>query len=224
MQSVVQKYGGTPFVSNGRPVIVYVGGEFCQYCAIERWAIVIALDRFGNVTNLHYMTSAGDEGDYATFTFVGSHYTSNYIAFRPYEAADRLSSPLQSVPSNYSAVWNHYGSGFPFVDFGNTYVTPNSLIGNPSILAGKNWTSIISGISASDGTGVQIREAANLITALICKVTLGSPASVCSASPISSQTAALLGPTPAGLGIEAVSGPSYLERNLPPEYSAQRFG
>jgi hypothetical protein len=202
MQGYVQKYGGTPFASGGKPVVVFIGGEFCQFCAIERWAIIISLMRFGNFTSLHYMTAGAAEGDYATFTFVGSSYSSSYIAFRPYEAANRADSSLQTVPANYSAVWSHFGSGFPFIDFGNTYVIPSSVLASPSLLAGKNWTQIISGISTSDDTGLQIKEAANLFTALICKVTQGSPAGVCAASPIVSIIASIAGPTPRGLIVE----------------------
>jgi Domain of unknown function (DUF929) len=207
MQGVVQKYSGTAFSSNGKPVVVFIGGEFCQYCAIERWALVMTLMRFGNFTSLNYMTAAVSEGDYATYTFVGSSYSSSYIAFRSYEAADRSDTPLQSVPANYSAVWSHFGSGFPFVDVGNNYVSPSSLLANPSILSGKNWTQIISGISTSDDTGLQIREAANLLTAVICKVTQGSPSSVCAASPISSIVASIAGPAQQGLTIGGVPSP-----------------
>jgi hypothetical protein len=207
MQGVVQKYSGTPFSSNGRPVVVFIGGEFCQFCAIERWALVMTLMRFGNFTSLHYMTAGATEGDYATFTFVGSSYSSSYISFRPYEAADRSDAPLQSVPANYSAVWSHFGSGFPFVDVGNTYVSPSSVLANPSILTSKNWTQIISGISSSDATGLQIKEAANLFTAVICKVTQGSPSGVCTASPISSIVASIAGPAQQGLTIGGVTSP-----------------
>ena len=200
MQSQVDSYGGSPFVSNGKPVLVYVGAEFCPYCAVERWALIMALERFGNLTSLHYTTSANDEGDYATFTFVGSSYTSNYIAFRGYEDEDRSEAPLQTVPANYTSVWTNFGSGFPFLDFENTYVIKASVLPFPDIIGNKNWTAILNDISTSDSVGLQIREAANLITGVICKITQGAPAAVCSASPISTSTSSIAGPTAAGLG------------------------
>jgi hypothetical protein len=217
MQGYVQKYGGTPFVSDGKPVVVFIGGEFCQFCAIERWALVISLMRFGNFTSLHYMTAGSTEGDYATFTFVGSSYSSSFIAFRPYEAADRDRNSFQTVPSNYSAVWNHYSSGFPFIDFGNTYVIPSSVLASPGVLANKNWTQIISEISASDDTGLQIKEAANLFTAIICKVTQGSPVGVCAASPINSIAVSIAGPFNQGLssGIASNTAPMSTETSNP---------
>jgi Domain of unknown function (DUF929) len=210
MQQALTYYGGTPYVSAGKPTLVFVGGEYCMYCAAERWSIIMALERFGTFSNLTYMASANPaEGDYATFSFIGSSYTSAYISFRPYEAFDRNENALQTVPSNYSAVWEGKGGGIPFLDFGNTYVIANSLIANPSIMgSGRNWTSILTDISTSDATGLQFREAANLITAAICKITQGEPLSVCSASPIGSEVSSISGPLSAGLAIVNPSQPA----------------
>lgn len=218
MQNVLQKYGGTPFVSAGKPTVVYVGGEYCPYCAVERWSLVMALMRFGNFTDLRYSTSSNTEGDYATFTFVGSTYTSQHISFRPYEAYDRSYNALQTVPSNYSSIWTSKGGGIPFLDFGNAYVTSGSIPGDYTILAGKNWTSIISDISTSDAVGVQIRQGANLITAVICKITQGAPANVCSASPINSQISGIAGPVPAGLTETAQVSMAVDQTTIRPSY------
>ena len=199
MQSQVDNYGGNRFISNGKPVLVYVGAEFCPYCAVDRWPLIMALERFGNFTSLHYTTSANDEGDYASFTFANSSYTSSYIAFRGYEDEDRSGAALQTVPANYSSVWSSFGSGFPFLDFENTYVIRASVLPFPDIIGGKNWTAILNDISTSDSVGLQIREAANLITGVICKITQGAPAGVCGASPITTSTSSVAGPTAEGL-------------------------
>src|ERR1700748_87338 len=39
--------GRPPLTANGKPEVVYMGGEFCPYCAAERWALTAALGRFG---------------------------------------------------------------------------------------------------------------------------------------------------------------------------------
>src|ERR1017187_1249607 len=39
---------GTALTANGKPEILYVGGEYCPYCAFERWGMIVALSRFGN--------------------------------------------------------------------------------------------------------------------------------------------------------------------------------
>jgi len=224
MQTQVESYNGAQFISNGKPVVVYVGAEYCPYCAVERWALIMALERFGNFTNLHYTTSANDEGDYATFTFVGSSYTSNYIAFRGYEDEDRSLIPLQTVPSNYSAVWASFGSGFPFLDFGNTFVIRVSVLPFPDIIGGKNWTAILNDISTSDSVGLQIREAANLITGVICKITQDSPAAVCSASPISTSTSSVAGPITAKLTATPPPFSPYLVSAIASPPSAKQYG
>jgi len=224
MQSQVDNYGGSQFVSNGKPVVVYVGAEFCPFCAVERWPLIMALERFGNFTNLHYTTSADDEGDYATFTFVGSTYTSSYIAFRGYEDEDRSQNPLQSVPANYTAVWSNFGNGFPFLDFENTYVIKASILPFPDIIGGKNWTQILNDISTSDSVGLQIREAANLITGAICKITQGAPAAVCSASPITTSNSSISGPVEAGLAARPVPSSTYAVSAATSLPFAKRFG
>lgn len=195
MQAALHKASGSPW-STGKPVVLYVGGEFCMYCAIQRWALVVALSRFGSFSGLHYMTSGSNEGDLPTFTFVGSSYSSSYVTFRPYELEDRSNPPqqLQTLPSNYTAIWQQYGGGFPFVDFGNSYVVSGSLLADASILQGRNWTAIIQGIASSDSGGIQIRGAANLLTAAICKVTQGAPAAVCGSSPIDTAASGIAAP------------------------------
>lgn len=219
MQDAIQKYGGTPFVSGGKPTVVYIGGENCPYCAIERWALVLALERFGTFTGLKYMTSAPNDvgaGDYVTFSFLGSSYSSQYISFRPYEASDRSGSALQSVPSNYSTAWQAKSNGgVPFLNFGDIYVAPGSVLPDPTILTGKNWTTVISEVSTSQGTGWTIREGANLITAMICKLTQGTPMSVCSASPIGSVMSMISGPSNAGLNVTSSILPTASSRAFP---------
>ena len=39
------------------PVILYEGGEFCPYCAAQRWSIIVALSRFGTFSDLGNMSS-----------------------------------------------------------------------------------------------------------------------------------------------------------------------
>ena len=43
---------GTALTSNGKPEVLFLGGEYCPYCAAERWSMVNALSRFGTFTGL----------------------------------------------------------------------------------------------------------------------------------------------------------------------------
>ena len=37
---------GTPLTSDGKPELLYLGAEYCPFCAAQRWAMVNALSRF----------------------------------------------------------------------------------------------------------------------------------------------------------------------------------
>ena len=177
----VQNLTGPHFSANGKPILVSATGEFCSYCALQRWPLVMALMRFGNFTNLEYMTSSVKEGDYSTFAFAASRYNSSYLVFRPYEVYDRAGNALETLPANYSTANQQYGnSEIPFLDFADEYVISGPILSNPGLLGTKDWTQIISSIQAGDALGSQIKQAANLITAVICETTGNKPASVCS--------------------------------------------
>ena len=183
---------GSPYVAGGKPVVVYIGADFCPYCAMERWSLIIAFSRFGNFSNLHYMTSAsGSEGDYATFTFTGSSYSSKYVVFQTIEQEDRDRNVIATIPSNYSA---EFQDAYPFVNFGNKYIL-GTLIPDLSGLTSKNWTQVFNDISSSDSTGTLIKEGANAVTALICRLTSNQPTSVCTAYAISTTTVGLAYPS-----------------------------
>jgi hypothetical protein len=164
---------------NGKPVVVYVSAEYCPYCAFQRWPLILALMRFGNFTGLHYMTSALSDGDYSTFTFWGSSYQSNYVVFQPSELFNRSGAQLQTLPANYSASWGSQGkSSFPFLNFGDVYFELGATA-SPAMLDNLNQSQIIAAIQSANTLGSSIRQAANVITALICKVTDDKPLTVC---------------------------------------------
>src|SRR5271166_6919650 len=50
--------GQPALISGGKPEILYVGAEYCPYCAAERWALTVALSRFGTFSNLHLIHSS----------------------------------------------------------------------------------------------------------------------------------------------------------------------
>lgn len=51
------KVNGTAMVINGKPTVLYIGAEYCPYCAATRWQMIIAFMRFGSFSGLEYMTS-----------------------------------------------------------------------------------------------------------------------------------------------------------------------
>ena len=70
-----------------------MGAEYCPYCAAARWAMIVALSRFGTFSGLQTVHSAAANGageaepdpNTPTWTFVHSTYTSKYLTFTPVE-------------------------------------------------------------------------------------------------------------------------------------------
>ena len=194
---------GSTLTSGGKPEVLYIGGEFCPYCAIERWALIVALSHFGSFQGLEYMLSSSTDvnPNTPTFTFANVTYTSNYISFVPVEEFGRagqsqviqpLTSEQQTLVSQYDTCSSSgQNGGIPFVDIANKYAVncgaqfvlsdvPGS--GSPNI-AGMNWTQIAGQLNdPNSGIAQKIDGAANYLISAICIVTGDVPASVCTQS------------------------------------------
>ncbi|HUI01481.1 MAG TPA: DUF929 family protein [Nitrososphaerales archaeon] len=176
--------GSPALILNGKPGVIYMGAEYCPYCAAERWAMIVALDKFGNFSGIEYMQSSSTDvyPDTPTFTFKDATYTSNYITFQSVEQADRNDQPLQTATTNQTALLNKYDTStgsIPFVDFGNQYVITGAQY-LPTFMQNKNWTQIAAQLNnASSPVAQNIVGAANYLVAAICKIDGGSPSSVC---------------------------------------------
>jgi thiol-disulfide isomerase/thioredoxin len=192
VQTPVKVISGTPLTSNGKPEMLYVGAEFCPYCAAMRWSMAVALSRFGTLSPLHGIHSAatvpggGAEAypNTATLTFYKSGYSSKYLAFVPVENEKIDHSPLQATTSQQQAIWQKYdANSYPFIDIGNKYMI--SIIYSPQVLAGKTWGQIAAALhDPSSPIAAGADGAANYITAAICKTTNSQPASVCTSPAI----------------------------------------
>jgi hypothetical protein len=174
--------------SSGKPIFLYVGAEYCPFCAAERWPMIIALSRFGTFSNLHIISSASDDSypNTPTFTFYKSTYTSPYIDFQPVEVQDRSRNPLETMTSAQSVAFNKYNSSqsFPFMDLGNQYIAVGASYQN-TVLTDQDWQSIAQLLNNPNSpvTG-SIVGTANYLTAAICQITGNKPANVCTAAPI----------------------------------------
>lgn len=183
-------YNATYWSVGGKPVVVYIGAEWCPFCAATRWPLVLALLRFGNFTGLEYMVSAPPTQEpiynLPTFTFRNTTYSSPYIVFQAYEVENRDRVQIRQPPPNYSAVWSLFGSGYPFIDFANRYALPGSPVGSEwfKLIENYNWSQVVALIQSNTSVGVQMRAAANAITAAICSLDGNRPSNVCSRDPI----------------------------------------
>src|SRR5215469_9692849 len=177
--------------SAGKPEFLYIGAEFCPYCAAMRWSMAVALSRFGTFGPLKGIHSSSTDvyPNTATLTFYRQHYSSPYLTFTPVENQTVSKQPLEPVTKEQQAVWVKYDTiqgsqGYPFLYFGGRVIITGPLY-NPGVLKGLSWSQIASQLSNPTSTVAQnINGAANYITASICKMTKNSPASVCKAAPI----------------------------------------
>lgn len=189
---------GSPLTSNGKPEMFYLGAEYCPYCAAERWAMVVALSRFGTFSGLATVHSASKNGagdaepdpNTPTWTFVHAKYTSKYLTFVPVEQYTNIPdastgeyTSLESVTSAQQALVTKYDSAnqgaIPFIDFGNKYMISGASY-DPGVLDGKSWAQIASALKdPSSPIAQSVDGTANYITAAICKLTNNQPATAC---------------------------------------------
>jgi thiol-disulfide isomerase/thioredoxin len=189
----------TPLTSNGKPEMLYIGAEFCPYCAAMRWSMAVALSRFGTFTTpLHGIHSSSTDTDpnTPTLTFYKSSYSSPYLTFTPVENENRDRGPLQNTTASQQALWEKFdssadGVGYPFIDFGNKYVIKLPVY-DPGVLAGMTWAQVAAALHNPNSQVAQgALGAANLITAAICKMTGGKPGNVCTSAGVVAASAHL---------------------------------
>ncbi|MGH9296299.1 MAG: DUF929 family protein, partial [Acidimicrobiales bacterium] len=96
---VVALKGKSPLTLGGKPLVLYLGAQFCPFCAATRWPLVIALDRFGSFSGLKL--SASSPVDFApntrTLDIAQATYHSRYLAF---EETEQTTNTCHDVVSN----------------------------------------------------------------------------------------------------------------------------
>lgn len=193
---------GTALTSGGKPVVLYMGANYCPYCAAERWTLVVALSRFGTFGHLRYMESSSTDvfPNTRTFTFYGSTYASPYLVFRPVEMQGRVLTngtypPLQRPTGEEANFYlQHNAKGvIPFVTVAGKYLWLGAPF-SPSLLQGLSWTAIADDLHrpGTSALGDVILQNANIITAAICASDKEEPASVCK-TPAITQLVSTLG-------------------------------
>lgn len=183
-QVVAKKISDPPLTSAGKPELLFVGAEFCPYCAAERWSLVTALSRFGTFSNLSEVHSATNDGNFASFSFHDAHYTSPYLTLVAKEQEDRDQKPLDKLTSAENTLFTKYTTGYPFLYFGGQYVQTTQNF-DPSVLGTKTQKQIASQLNnPKSAVTKSVIGGANDLTATICKMTGNKPANVCLAPDI----------------------------------------
>jgi Domain of unknown function (DUF929) len=188
---------GAQLTSAGKPEMLYIGAEFCPYCAAMRWSMAVALSKFGTLSPLRGIHSSSTDvfPNTATLTFYKGSYTSKYLTFTAVENETRTKAPLQNVTTQQNQLWGQYSPqgqrGFPFIDFGNKYML-NGPIYDAGVLKGLTWQQISADLHDPSSLVAQAAlGAANFVTAAICKMTDGQPGNVCTAKGVTAAAAHL---------------------------------
>jgi hypothetical protein len=195
------KISGKPLTSGGKPEMLYIGAEFCPFCGAERWAMAVALSRFGTFTTplrgFHSSLTDTDPNT-PTLTYYKAKYSSPYLVFTPVENENINRDPLQNTTAAQQALWVKYdydpadaSTGFPFIDFGNKYILKTPTY-DPAVLAKMTWAQVAAALHNPSSAVAQGADgSANVITAAICKMTGGKPGNVCTSAGVVKASASL---------------------------------
>jgi hypothetical protein len=192
---------GAALTSGGKPEVLYIGAEYCPYCAAERWAVIVALSRFGSFSGLAPIRSAAADGGgnaepyplTPTWTFANAAYTSKYLTFTPVEGftnipdkATGFYTALQTPTAAQQALLNKYDAAqqgaIPFIDYGNKFLSVGASY-DPAVLSGLTWAEIATDLhNPASPVAKAVLGVANYATAAVCGLTADQPASACTAA------------------------------------------
>ena len=197
VQAVPRKVDAPSLTAGGKPKVLYVGAEYCPFCAAQRWPVVVALSRFGTWTGLGQTTSASDDvyPDTSTLSFHGAIFSSDYISFTGVETSgrtgvngqyaklDQLSSADTKTFQTYDQPPYTTGSagGIPFLDLGGSFVSSGASY-DPQLLAGMSHRQVAAALAdPTSPIAKAVDGSANVLTAALCEVTEQQPMAVCTA-------------------------------------------
>jgi hypothetical protein len=189
-----QPISESPLRIGSKPEVLYIGAEYCPYCATERWPLVVALSRFGTFKKLKITHSSSTDSYPRTTTFSFHHvtYQSPYLAFTGVELSTNHATatgytPLDKLTAAQTDIFRTYTQrpysttvgSIPFIDFGGKYLV-TAVSYDPGVLKDKTALEIADALH--DPTTAVSKGAvgvSNLFTATICRLTENRPTSVC---------------------------------------------
>jgi hypothetical protein len=173
-----------------KPEVLYVGAEYCPFCAAERWALTVALSHFGVFGNLKVTHSSTVDAfpDTQTLSYYGSTFTSEHLDFvsvelesnQPvgdhYQPLQHLSTAESSLVSTYDREpYTGEPGAIPFIDIANRFVSVGAGY-DPSLLGGLSSDQIAGALSDPRSPVAQaIDGTANLLIDAISKATGAQP-------------------------------------------------
>ncbi len=167
---------------SGKLYVFFMGAEYCPYSAAERWAIVRALQKFGQWDGLKQtMSAARDEPflNLPTYDFTKANYTSPHVEFASRETKDREFKPLQKLLKTEEKLVRKFNADkeIPFLLIGGRFMQVGAGF-TPKIFIGHTFRQTETELKKAESEiRKTIDDEANVISALMC--VSGLPPEVC---------------------------------------------
>jgi hypothetical protein len=164
-----------PWLEQGKPVVLFVGALYCPFCATERWALVLALGRFGDWSGLrpaHSRPGSSGWPGIATYDLLHAGYRSATVALQEREVADEAGFPLQALTAAQTHAVNvgdPHGN-IPFLLIAGRYAQTGAGY-SAGLLVGLSFARIHQLVYAvpTSRVGRAVTGEADVISALICR-------------------------------------------------------
>lgn len=174
--------------ASGKSLVYFMGAGFCPFCAAERWAIVKALECFGEWNGLVTDKSAGHDEKYLnvpTFNLARAKYSGNSIEFVCKETADHNFEPLQELDDSDYEILDMFNPDqmIPFLLIDGQYMQVGAGF-SPDLIQNMSHDQVQAELDRPDSAiGKAIRAEMDNITALVCK-SIGGKGNACDSEPI----------------------------------------
>lgn len=166
----------------GKLPVFFMGAEYCPYSAAERWAIVRALQKFGQWTGLKQTISAARDEPFLnlpTYDFTEATYNSSQIDFVAREIENREFKPLQKLSKTEEKLVRQFNpeKTIPFLLIGGRFMQLEAGF-TPKTFVGHTFRQTETELKKAESEIRKIIDAeANIIVALL--LVSGLPAELC---------------------------------------------
>lgn len=171
-----------PMRRNGKLLVFFMGAEYCPFCAAERWAIVRALQKFGQWNGLKQTMSAARDEQFLnlpTYDFTEATYTSSHVEFIARELKDREFKTLQKLLKTEEKFVRKFNpeKEIPFLLVGGRFMQVGSGF-TPKIFIGHTFRQTETELKKAESEIRKTIDAeGNIIAALLC--VSGLPPELC---------------------------------------------
>ncbi len=136
------------FLVNGKPTVTYLGAISCVYCGENRWAMALALSRFGSFENLFIGYSSLGDGDVPTLYWAPAHYNSTsavdwgnsfngtYVNFVSIDYASPITQGFNMASLTYFQQQAKELNNSVYEAASNLIVSENNYVGTPYTIWG----------------------------------------------------------------------------------------